>query len=93
MRVTERRAEPLVPALQIMDSDLQHVPEARLAHRVDSLLPSNRVALGVKWTTTSVRHATEFMSTRPNSHGRSRAKSVKGIVEIFLKWHLVGRYF
>jgi hypothetical protein len=40
MRVTEHRAEPLMPALQIMDSDLQHAPEARLAHRVNSLLPA-----------------------------------------------------
>ena len=48
-----------------------------MAHRVNSLLPSNRVALGVKRTTTSVRHATEFMSTRPKtaqSGSRLRAR-------------------
>jgi hypothetical protein len=37
-----------------------------MAHRVNSLLRSNRVALGVKRTTTSVRYATELMNTRPS---------------------------
>ena len=45
------------------------VPERPLlAHRVNSLpRSSNRVALGAKRTSPSTRHATEFMSTRPNT--------------------------
>src|SRR5438309_1766419 len=36
-----------------------------LAPRVISLLRSNRVALGAKQTPTSLRHAIQFISTRP----------------------------
>jgi hypothetical protein len=35
------------------------------AYRVISLLRSNRIALGVKRTSTPVRHATGLMTTRP----------------------------
>jgi hypothetical protein len=38
-----------------------------MAHRVISLLRSKRVALGAKRTSTSVRHATGYMSTRPST--------------------------
>jgi hypothetical protein len=37
-----------------------------MAHRVISLLRSDLLALGAKRTSTSLRHATGFMNTRPN---------------------------
>jgi hypothetical protein len=49
------------------DHQLSWSGRLNLAHRVISLLRSNRVALGARRTSTSVRQATEFMSTRPST--------------------------
>jgi hypothetical protein len=52
-----------------------------LTNRVISLLRSNRVALEAKRTSTSMRHAAKFMSTRPSLLPGAKLNGVGLILE------------